>query len=172
MSLALCLEWGARRGQEGSKISNCDVRKGEEDTDPGIICLLKGSSEVRGPSGISLSVGGTSWEEEGAGQQWRVLAGGINFDGTVAPWPRKAQRAGATPQARMLRALQLTGGPPTPPGGPCTWDRLGYSAHEVQWSEPQTSCPSRVSSSVPRVTFSLGCLSFPILVSFWRSLLA
>lgn len=46
------------------------------------------------------------------------------------------------------------------PGGPCTWGRLIYSAHEVQWSEPQTSCPYHVSSSVPRVSF-LAVPQFP-----------
>lgn len=51
VSLAPCLELGAKGARRGLQNSHCDVRKGEGDTDPGITRLLKGSSEVRGPSG-------------------------------------------------------------------------------------------------------------------------
>lgn len=57
VSLAACLEWGSRRGLQNS---NCDIRKREGDADTGITRLLKGSSEVRGPSGIFVPVGGTT----------------------------------------------------------------------------------------------------------------
>jgi hypothetical protein len=91
VSLAPCLEWGARRRLQNS---NCDIRKGEGDTDPGITRLLKGSSEVRGPSGISVPVGGTTWRER-AGQWWVGLAGGTNSHGATTPGSSRAQGAEA-----------------------------------------------------------------------------
>lgn len=44
----------------GSKIATVTSGRGDGDPDPGITRLLKGSSEVRGPSGISVPVGGTT----------------------------------------------------------------------------------------------------------------
>lgn len=132
---------GGKEGPGGVQNSNCDVRKGEEDIDPGITSLLKGSSEVRGPSGISLSVGGTIWGE-GADQQWGVLAGGTNFDGTVVPWPMKAQRAGATPPGQDANSFMTnwkTSNPKTSylgTGQPCPWAdlcRYPFSC-QVWWS--------------------------------------
>lgn len=52
--------WGQGEARRGLQNSNRDIRKGEGDPDPGITRLLKGSSEVRGPSGISVPVGGTT----------------------------------------------------------------------------------------------------------------
>lgn len=109
MSLALCLEWGARRGQEGSKIVTVTSRKGEEPTDPGITGLLKGCSEVRGPSGISLSVGGTTREE--GGSTVGDTGSGTSFDGTVTPM---AQEGGELRLLCLARVLTAAGGPPTP----------------------------------------------------------
>lgn len=137
---------GGKEGPGGVQNSNCDVRRGEEAIDPGITSLLKGSSEVRGPSGISLSVGGTT-REEGGGQQCVVLAVASIL---MVRWPHGPGRwrAGATPPGQGANSFMTSWRASNPKsfylgtGGPVPGTDV-YSAHELWWSVLQTSSPNQ-----------------------------